>query len=109
MAKLINKKCVPCEGVTPKLAVEEIGEYMAELQTGWSVVKNLKIERLFKFNNFKEAIEFVNKIAILAEEEGHHPDMDISYNEVNITIWTHAIKGLSENDFILAVKIDSLN
>ena len=82
---------------------------MAELQTGWSVVKNLKIERLFKFNNFKEAIEFVNKIAILAEEEGHHPDMDISYNEVNITIWTHAIKGLSENDFILAVKIDSLN
>ena len=108
MAKLIEKKCVACGGGEPTLTPKEIEKYTAELKEGWKVLKNLKIEKLFKFKNFKRAIEFVNKVAVLAEEEGHHPDIAVNYSEVNIAIWTHAIGGLSENDFILAAKIDNL-
>ena len=67
-----------------------------------------KIEKLFKFRNFSESIEFVNKVAEIAEEQDHHPDIFIHWNEVTITLWTHAIKGLFDNDFILAAKIDEI-
>lgn len=106
MVDLLNKKCVPCEGGTPLLGEEEIKRYMTELKEGWEVLENKKIKKLFKFKNFKEAIVFINKVADLAENEGHHPDIAIHYNKVDIIIWTHAIRGLSENDFILAAKID---
>lgn len=108
MTKLSQKKCVPCEGGTPTLKPEEIKQLLAQLKEGWSAFNNIKILKNFTFKDFKEAMNFVNKVADLAEKEGHHPDILISYNKVDITIWTHAIGGLSENDFILAAKIDNI-
>jgi len=85
---------------------KEVAEYMKEIE-GW-VTDNKKINKTFKFADFKEAMNFVNKVADLAEAEGHHPDINISYNKVDITLWTHAIGGLSTNDFIVAAKSDEL-
>ena len=106
--QLNNKKCVPCEGGIPPLGEEEINELRGQIHTDWEVVDNLKIKREFSFVNFVHTMEFVNKIAGLAEEEGHHPDMHVSYGKLTVELWTHAINGLSENDFILAAKIDEL-
>ncbi len=105
---MASKKCVPCEDQAP-LKEGEIQKYIAELKGGWEVQDNIKIKKHFKFKDFKEAMIFVNKVADLAESEGHHPDITIHYNKVNIFIWTHSISGLSENDFILAAKIDNIN
>ncbi len=107
MTDLIQKKCVPCEDQAP-LKEEEIKKYMEELKEGWEVLENKKIQKLFRFKDFKEVMVFVNKVADLAENEGHHPNITIDYSKVNIVIWTHAIGGLSENDFILAAKIDNI-
>ena len=87
---------------------EEIKKYLAELKTAWEVLEGKKLRREFKFTDFEEAIIFVNKVAKLAESEGHHPDINIFYNLVVIELWTHAVGGLSENDFILAAKIEEL-
>ena len=103
-----SKKCVPCEGGTPPLEAEEIKNYLPELKEGWEVLEDKKITKEFKFKNFREALEFVNKVANIAESEGHHPDITIHYNRVDIVTWTHSIHGLSENDFILAAKIDTI-
>ncbi len=104
---LTNKKCEPCEGGAKPFGSEEIETYMTYLKTPWEVSEDLKkIERKFKFKNFREAMKFVNKVAGLAESEGHHPDIFISYSRVTITSWTHSVGGLSVNDFILASKIE---
>jgi len=103
---LIEKKCVPCEGGTPPLAKPEIDVLIKEIPL-WSL-KEGHLFRSFKFRNFKEAMVFVNSLAKLADEEGHHPDICIHYNRVEVELWTYAIKGLSENDFIIAAKADSL-
>ena len=103
---LIEKKCVPCEGGTPPLAKPAIDVLIKEIPL-WSL-KEGHLFRSFKFRNFKEAMVFVNSLAKLADEEGHHPDICIHYNRVEVELWTHAIKGLSENDFIIAAKADSL-
>ncbi|MFN4181689.1 MAG: 4a-hydroxytetrahydrobiopterin dehydratase [bacterium] len=106
MSELRKKKCLPCEGGVPPMRQDEVEKYLA-LVPGWR--KDGKwISKEYQFQNFMEAIEFVNKIAGVAEEEGHHPDIHIYYNRVRLDIWTHAINGLSENDFILADKIDAL-
>lgn len=104
---LLTKKCVPCEGGVPPFSNEEIEKYLIEIK-GWRVVEEKKIEKSFAFKNFREAINFVNRVAALAEEENHHPDIWLSYNKVRLELRTHAIGGLSENDFILAAKIDNL-
>lgn len=106
--ELSKKKCIPCEGGTSPLKAEKIADYISELHDKWEVVDNKKIKKEFKFKNFLEAIEFLNKIAKIAEQENHHPDIHIYYNRVLIELWTHEIGGLSENDFILAAKIDEL-
>ena len=106
--ELSDKKCVPCEGGVPKMKPEEIKEYNARLNTPWEVLEDMKIRRTFKFDNFKETMKFVNQIADLAEEEGHHPAMHVFYGKVEVEFWTHAIMGLSENDFIMAAKIEEL-
>ncbi len=105
---LINKKCIPCEGGTPPLTSDEIKKYLPQLKNQWDVVEDKKITHTFKFKTFKEAIAFVNKIANLAEKENHHPNIHILYNRVKIVLTTHSIGGLSENDFILAAKIEQL-
>ena len=106
---LSNKKCVPCEGGIPPLLSEEIEEYLGQISE-WSVVDNKKITKELVFENFAFAMAFVNGVAEIAETENHHPDILIhDYKNVTITLSTHAIGGLSENDFIVAAKIDELS
>ena len=106
---LLAKKCIPCEGGVPPIEGEELKKYLSELQPGWAVSPDgKKIHKEYKLKDFKAAMVLVNKIADLAEAENHHPDIAIFYSRVNITLWTHAIMGLSENDFILAAKINKI-
>ncbi|MFQ5902532.1 MAG: 4a-hydroxytetrahydrobiopterin dehydratase [Candidatus Binatia bacterium] len=106
MSDLTQKRCVPCEGVVPPLGKAEAEGLLAQVP-GWSLGGKW-ITKEFKFKNFVQAMKFVNRVAELAEGEGHHPDIHIHYNVLQFDIWTHAIDGLSENDFILAAKIDAL-
>lgn len=104
---LTQKRCVPCEGGIPALTETEAKALMAKVPQ-WRLVGN-QIEREIQFENFLQNMAFVNAVADIAEEEGHHPDILIHhYNQLKITLWTHAVKGLTENDFILAAKIDEL-
>ncbi len=106
MPKLPAQKCVPCEGGVPPLNVQEIIILHREIPQ-WNVLNEGKIEREFKFKDFQSALNFVNKVGALAEKENHHPDLLLhSWNKVRITLWTHAINGLSKNDFIVAAKVD---
>ncbi len=115
MIHLSDKKCVACEGGVPPLGEKEIKDFMKQLNSGWAVVENKKLRKEFKFSAqggngspFIQAMDFANKVAVIAEQEDHHPDIYIFYNIVKIELSTHAIGGLSENDFILAAKIDSI-
>ena len=103
---LKEKKCVPCEGSMAPLNLKKITDLMAELKD-WSL-ENRHLVKNYNFKNFKENMEFVNKVADLAEKEGHHPFLFINYNNLKVELWTHTINGLSENDFILAAKIDQI-
>ncbi len=105
---LSKKKCKPCEGGTAPLNQQEVKGYLKQIKDGWKVTDKNKISKEFLFVNFKHTMDFVNKVADLADEEGHHPVMHVYYGKVIIELWTHAINGLSENDFILASKIDKL-
>lgn len=105
---LKQKKCVPCEGGVKPLTPDEYGAFLRNELTGWTDVDTKQIEKTYKFKNFKEALAFVTKVGALAESEGHHPDINLhGWNKVKLTLSTHAIGGLSENDFILASKIDA--
>lgn len=103
--RLAEKHCVPCHGGVARLRGEELRKYAAEL-ADWQVVDEHHLLRAFTFPDFKSALEFVNRAGAVAEREGHHPDLHLSWGRVEVQIWTHAIGGLSENDFILAAKID---
>ena len=107
MNDLTQKRCVSCEGGVPPLGKAEVKRLLYQV-SGWSL-SGKWITKEFKFKNFVAAMKFVNRAGDLAEAEGHHPDIHIHYNRVRFDIWTHAINGLSENDFILAAKIDILN
>ena len=103
-----TKKCVPCEGGVPKMAPGEVEEALRSLD-GWDAREGAtQLHKHYRFKNFREAMRFVNALADLAEAEGHHPDFTVHYNTVDVILWTHAIGGLSENDFIVAAKLDSL-
>ncbi|OHA23628.1 MAG: hypothetical protein A3G52_02665 [Candidatus Taylorbacteria bacterium RIFCSPLOWO2_12_FULL_43_20] len=104
---LTDKKCEPCEMGGEPLKKDEVDFYMKDVPE-WEVKEGKKIGRKFKHKDFSEAMAFVNKVADLAEEEGHHPDFIIHYNEVELVLWTHAVGGLSVNDFIMAAKINGL-
>ncbi len=101
-----EKKCIPCESGGTQLTDIEAKKNLEKIP-GWKLNVN-KIEREFVFQDFKEAIIFVNNIAQIAEGEGHHPDIHIHWNKVMLELWTHSMKGLSENDFIVAAKINAL-
>ncbi|MEK7585600.1 MAG: 4a-hydroxytetrahydrobiopterin dehydratase [Patescibacteria group bacterium] len=109
---LINKHCPPCEKKTPPLKDEAVKTLSVELKRPWQVVAGAhglkKLSYEFTFPTFLAAVDFVNKIAPVAEAEGHHPDLYIFYNRVRVELYTHSIGGLSENDFILASKIEVL-
>lgn len=105
---LSDKKCVACEGGIPPLTPEEIAGYQPQVPE-WHVSSDkLSISREFKFKNFKEAITFADKVGEIAEEEGHHPVLTVAWGKVGILLTTDAIKGLSDNDFILAAKISAI-
>ncbi|HEY4672841.1 MAG TPA: 4a-hydroxytetrahydrobiopterin dehydratase [Nitrososphaerales archaeon] len=101
---LAFKKCVPCEGGTLPLSREEAEKYLKEVQ-GWSLIDN-KIEKEFKFPSYLNGLEFAYNVGKIAEQEGHHPDILIRWRRVRLALTTHAIKGLSENDFIIAAKAE---
>jgi len=105
---LSKKKCKPCEGGVAPLDQQEVAVFMKHIKDDWKGTDENKISREFLFVNYSHTMDFVNRVADLAEEEGHHPVMHVYFGRVIIELWTHAINGLSENDFILASKIDKL-
>ena len=111
MSNLFDKKCVPCEGGVDPLNISDIHKYQKKVD-GWEVSKNEKdvyfLEKKFSFKNFLESQKFVNEVGKISEKEGHHPDIYFGWGYAKIIITTHAIEGLSENDFILAAKIDKI-
>ena len=106
--ELKEKKWKPCEGGTPPLKSQDIKNYLKKLDTNWEVIDNTQIRQTYKFKNFREALDFANKVGEIAEEEQHHPDLHVYYGKVTIDLATHAIGGLSENDFIVASKIEDI-
>jgi 4a-hydroxytetrahydrobiopterin dehydratase len=107
MSELSSRKCVPCKGGVPALAGKELSA-LAEQVPHWSVVDSHHITRAFKFADFAQALAFVNKVGAIAEEQGHHPDILLTWGKAEVTMWTHKINGLTESDFILAAKIDKI-
>lgn len=107
-SQLSRKHCVPCEGGISPLHPDEYGAFLRTLN-GWDDINQNKIEKIFRFKDFKEALAFINSVGEIAETEQHHPDIYLfNWNKVKITLSTHALNGLSENDFILAAKIDEI-
>ena|SRR5947209_8181414 len=107
MSSLAAKTCVPCRGGIPPLKGKELADLQKQVPD-WNVVNEHHLARSFKFPDFKKALEFVNRVGALAEEQGHHPDIVLAWGKAEVTIWTHKIDGLTESDFIMAAKIDAL-
>ncbi len=106
MSKVLSaKSCIPCRGDIPPLAADEASRLLSELP-GWQVVGNHHLLKAYTFPDFVQALKFVNDAGAIAEAEGHHPDLFLSWGKVEVKIWTHKINGLTESDFILAAKID---
>ena len=107
MPELADKTCVPCTGSVPPLKGQPLQELLSKL-SGWRVVNEHHLEKKYEFDDFVTALAFVNKVGDLAEHQAHHPDIHLSWGEVRIEVWTHAIDGLTESDFIMAAKTDRL-
>lgn len=107
MSELVRKKCVPCRGGVPPLGPEEIIPLLNQV-SGWEAVERHHLSKSYSFPDFVTALAFVNRIGDLAEQEGHHPDIYLTWGKVALQIYTHKIDGLTESDFILAAKIDTL-
>jgi 4a-hydroxytetrahydrobiopterin dehydratase len=108
MKPLAQRHCVPCKGGVPPLEPDRVAEYLQEVD-GWEASPgSRRIQKAFKFPDFKAALAFTNKVGEVAESEGHHPDVHLAYGEVRVEIWTHKIDGLTESDFVLAARIDAV-
>lgn len=108
MTQLAEQHCVPCKGDVPALSAERTGALLKELGGGWQVIGNHHLEKAFSFPDFATALAFTNRVGELAEAEGHHPDIHLAWGKVRLTIWTHAVDGLTESDFVLAARADRL-
>ena len=108
MSELAERQCVPCRGGVPPMKGDEITEMSSQLPD-WQVVNEHHLRRNYRFKDFRETLDFVNRVGELAEEQGHHPDICFGWGKADITIWTHKIDGLTESDFVLAAKIDKLH
>lgn len=108
MTELASQKCTPCEGGVPPLPEDKVSELLDQLD-GWAVENNHHIQRTFEFPDFVTALTFVNQVGDIAEEQGHHPDIFLTWGKAEVKIWTHKIDGLTESDFILAAKIDRID
>ncbi|HWF09300.1 MAG TPA: 4a-hydroxytetrahydrobiopterin dehydratase [Bryobacteraceae bacterium] len=102
---LADKTCVPCRGGVPALKGDDLRALQSQL-SGWDVVNEHHLHKRFSFSDFKQALDFVNRAGAIAEEQGHHPDILLTWGKAEFTIWTHKIDGLTESDFVLAAKID---
>jgi 4a-hydroxytetrahydrobiopterin dehydratase len=107
MSNLASKTCVPCRGDVPALKGSPLRDLSQQVPK-WTVVDEHHITRTFIFPDFQKALDFVNRVGKVAEEQGHHPDILLTWGTAEITLWTHAVKGLTESDFIMAAKIDQL-
>jgi 4a-hydroxytetrahydrobiopterin dehydratase len=108
MNELTEKSCVACQRGTKALAGGDLVALQRQLGRSWRVIEGHHLEKEFKFDDFRQALSFTNRVGELAEQEGHHPDIYLSWGKVRITLWTHKVDGLTENDFILAAKIQEL-
>ena len=108
MSDLASKTCVPCRGGVPALQGSELASLQEQIPN-WNVVNQHHATRTFKFPDFRRALDFVNQVGALAEEQGHHPDILLAWGKAEVTLWTHAVNGLTESDFIMAAKIDRLS
>jgi 4a-hydroxytetrahydrobiopterin dehydratase len=106
MQELATKKCEPCDAGTPALKGQELRRLFAQLD-GWNLINEHHLEKEYLFKDFREALDYVNRLGEIAEQEGHHPDIFLTWGKVRVTLWTHSVGGLSENDFILAAKADA--
>ncbi|MGH7770076.1 MAG: 4a-hydroxytetrahydrobiopterin dehydratase [Candidatus Binatia bacterium] len=107
MSELAAKECVPCRGGVPPLRGKEITALQEKLGGGWQVVGEHHLEKEYAFKNFREALDYTNRVGELAEAQGHHPDIYLAWGKVKLTLWTHKIDGLTESDFIFAAKADA--
>jgi 4a-hydroxytetrahydrobiopterin dehydratase len=107
MTELADKQCVPCRGGVPALKGADL-ETLHKSVPDWTIVNEHHLQREFRFPDFKQALDFVNRVGAVAEEQGHHPDILLAWGKAGITIWTHSVDGLTESDFIMAAKIDRL-
>lgn len=103
---LADKKCVPCRGGVPPLEPARVQDLLTQLGRGWALNQAGHLERLYTFKDFAEALAFVNKVGAVAEEEGHHPDLLLTWGKCKVELWTHKISGLTESDFYMAAKAD---
>jgi 4a-hydroxytetrahydrobiopterin dehydratase len=110
VSSLADKTCVPCKGGVPPLKGKELDHLHHQLPNfaHWNIVDEHHLVRPYKFPDFKSALDFVNRVGAIAEEQGHHPDILLAWGKVEITLWTHKVDGLTESDFILAAKIEQL-
>jgi 4a-hydroxytetrahydrobiopterin dehydratase len=108
MSPVAERHCVPCEKGGEPLKGDALEELIGQLGEGWMVIEGKRLEKEYTFNDFQEGLDFVNRVGEVAEEENHHPDITLTWGKVTITLWTHKIGGLHENDFIMAAKIDEL-
>lgn len=108
MTTLAEKQCLPCQGAVPPLKGDQLATLAHELSRGWQVVEERQLEKEYQFKDFREALNFTNRVGELAEAQGHHPDIYLTWGKVKLVIWTHKIDGLTESDFVLAAKADRL-
>jgi 4a-hydroxytetrahydrobiopterin dehydratase len=106
--ELAQMECKPCKGGTPPLKGDALNQMLGRLGGGWRVLEEQRLEKQFKFPDFRRALAFVNCVGTIAEQQNHHPDIYFTWGQARIQIWTHSINGLSEGDFILAAKINGL-
>lgn len=107
-SELARMECVPCKGGVPPLKGEQIEKLRRKLDGGWRVIDEHHLEKEYAFSDFRQALDFTNKVGELAEAQGHHPDIYLSWGKVKLTIWTHKIDGLTESDFVFAAKVEEL-
>jgi 4a-hydroxytetrahydrobiopterin dehydratase len=107
MSELASKTCVPCRGGVPPVKGNELAGFLKQV-SGWKAINEHHLTKAFTFPDFKQALAFVNQVGAIAEEQGHHPDILLTWGKAEVTTWTHKIDGLTESDFILAAKIDQL-
>ena len=108
MSDLASKSCVPCRGGVPPLDGEARRRLHDQLGNGWKVIGGHHLEKEYRFDDFRGALGFVNRVGELAEQQGHHPDVELAWGRVKLTVWTHKIDGLTESDFVWAAKADQL-